>query len=215
MNDCSRDCRFWAALAPEVPDHWFVRYSTLHGVHHTQRVYVHAQRLSNELLWADEDTRLVLSAALWHDIGRTNDHQDAQHGAQSAAQAQELGLTEALAEPDADLVLFAIVHHCLSDDDAKAAVGRWRAPRPNGAMRPPGGAPQAHKAPPTDRARLLAEPERALRILWLLKDADALDRVRLQPWEAADPAMLRHPQTADLLPFAEGLYRITKHSAGR
>jgi hypothetical protein len=45
-----------------------------------------------------------------------------------------------------------------------------------------------------------------LRILWLLKDADALDRVRLPRWERADPRRLRHPEAERLLPFAEKLY---------
>ena len=61
-------------------------------------------------------------------------------------------------------------------------------------------------APGLDGARRLAEPERALRILWLLKDANALDGARLEPWGAADPTQLRHPQTMALLPFACDLF---------
>ncbi len=51
-------------------------------------------------------------------------------------------------------------------------------------------------------------PRRALSILWLLKDADALDRVRLGGREAADPHQLRHPETGLLLPFADRLYAV-------
>ena len=238
MTPRDGDARAWAALAPNVPDDWFVHPSRLHGVRHTQRVHVHAQRLTSELRWDDADTRLVLSAALWHDIGRTNDGEDPRHGAQSAARVLELGLPDApdagmtpaaegapvttqalataqalstapaLATAEADIVLFAIVHHCLRDEDAREAVTWWHAARLRGATRRPGA------ARPADEARRLAQPERALRILWLLKDADALDRVRLQRWEEADPTMLRHPQTATLLPFADELYRITER-AGR
>ena len=46
----------------------------------------------------------------------------------------------------------------------------------------------AELAASDDPARRLAEPERALRVLWLLKDADALDRVRLGFGECAGPA---------------------------
>jgi HD superfamily phosphodiesterase len=180
------DTTAWAARVPIVPTEWFVRPSTLHGVSHTQRVHIHAQRLTGELGWAKPDAQLVLAAALWHDIGRTNDDDDPRHGAQSAARSVELGLPAALAPADADAVLFAIVWHCLSDEGAEEDARRRHG------------------------ARRLAEPERALRILWLLKDADALDRVRLQPWEAADPAQLRFPCTAASLPFARKLFAVLR-----
>ena len=176
MSAAGGDATAWAALAPDVPAEWFARPSTLHGARHTQRVHIHAQRLTGELGWADSESQLVLTAALWHDIGRTNDGVEPDHGANGAARAVDLELTGGLAPGDADTVLFAIACHCLSDKFAK------------------------------EEARRLAEPERALRVLWLLKDADALDRVRLAPWEAADPGQLRHPQTAVLLPFATELY---------
>ena len=178
----------WAAQAPDVPQDWFVRESTLHGVSHTQRVHIHAQRLTRELGWTDADTGLVLAAALWHDIGRTHDAFDPSHGAGSAARAVGLGLTGALAPADAGVVLFAIVCHSLPDEVAEEEVWRWHA----------GGAAAGEPR--------LTEPERALRILRLLKDADALDRVRLAPWEGADPAQLRHPETIALIPFAATLY---------
>ena len=57
-------------------------------------------------------------------------------------------------------------------------------------------------------ARRLADPERALRVLWLLKDADALDRVRLGFGECADPRQLRHAETIELIPFASALYAV-------
>lgn len=190
------DAKAWAALAPQVPEDRFVRHSTLHGVRHTQRVHIHAQRLTSELRWGEADVRLVLSAALWHDIGRTDDSEDPRHGAQGAARALQLGLLEALPTAEGDLVLFALVHHCLDDEDAEDGVTWWHAARLRGAARRPG------DESPAVEARRLAEPERALRILWLLKDADALDRVRLHPWEAAGAA----PAPADgrLVAFRRG-----------
>ncbi len=207
MRDREGEARLWAALAPEVPAEWFAHHTEVHGVRHTQRVHIHAQRLTSELRWDEADIRLVLCAALWHDIGRSNDGLDPRHGAQSAARALRLGLLDELLEDEADLVLFAIVHHCLDDAQAEEAAGWWHAARLRAATRRPGDeAPAAEPHP-------LADPERALRVLWLLKDADALDRVRLSPWEAADPAQLRHAQTIALLPFADALYRsISEHS---
>lgn len=172
------DAEAWAALVPDVRPEWFVRQSSLHGVRHTQRVHIHARRLASELRRDDADTELTLCAALWHDIGRTNDGWDPRHGARSAMRAAALGLMQGISAADAEIVAFAIRCHSLADGLGEA------------------------------EARRLAEQERALRILWLLKDADGLDRVRLGAWEAPDPAQLRHPQAIALLPFAKELLRV-------
>lgn len=192
------DAAAWTARAPRVPEEWFVRDmarnfgrgSSLHGVNHTQRVHIHAQRLTRELGWAELDAQLAFKAALWHDIGRTSDGEDDGHGAQSAARAAQLGLTEALAPADAGAVLFAVFFHCLPDETAREEAPRWHRQR---------GEPGAGRLP---------DPEQALRILWLLKDADALDRVRLGPWEAADPRQFRHPEAAAHVPFAAALFDL-------
>jgi HD superfamily phosphodiesterase len=172
------DVAAWVARAPDVPREWFRRDSRLHGVRHIQRVHIHAQRLC-ELLECDEaDARPALRAALVHDIGRRHDGVDPWHGASSAVRAERLGLVADLAPDEAALVRFAVTYHSRSDARARA-----REDEVDG-----------------------VEAGRALRILWLLKDADALDRVRLGSWESADPRMLRHPQTELLRPFADDLF---------
>jgi hypothetical protein len=181
-TDGADDARAWAGRGPDVPAKWFTHDSHLHGVSHTQRVYIHAQRLVRELNWTKDDVGLVLSAALWHDIGRINDGWDPRHGARSAARVVKLGLHASLSAADAQLALFAVRYHCRSD-------GRG-----------------------ASRAAGQDDPERALRILRLLKDADALDRVRLAPpgagaWEV-DSSTLRHPCTPAMIDFAVELLRV-------
>jgi HD superfamily phosphodiesterase len=180
------EARARVAGRPEVAERWFLHFSRLHGVTHTQRVHIHAMRLLELLAWSRADGELVLRAALWHDIGRRGDGVEPEHGANSAARADELGLTAALAPADAAVVRFAILRHSLSDRGAPGLA--WEL------------------AGCEDEARRLAEPERALRVLWLLKDADALDRVRLGFGECADPRQLRHAETIGLIPFAAALY---------
>jgi HD superfamily phosphodiesterase len=180
------EARTWLARRPDVPECWFRHVSRVHGVTHTQRVHIHAQRLIDRLGWNDADGELALTAALWHDIGRQGDGVEPEHGARSVARADELRLTDCLAPADAAALRFAILRHSLPDRGAAEQA-----------------ATLAHSA---DAARRLAEPERALRVLWLLKDADALDRVRLGLGECADPRQLRHAATVELIPFAGALY---------
>jgi hypothetical protein len=182
------DAVAWASRAPDVPDLWFRRRSRLHGPGHTRRVHVHARRLLEELRWPAADAQLVLHAALWHDIGREGDGVEPGHGRSSAERADELGLTAKLLPDDGAVVRFAILRHSLRDRGAAELAEEL--------------------AESGDRVRRLVDPERALRVLWLLKDADALDRVRLGLGEQADPRQLRHPETVALIPFAEALYAV-------
>jgi HD superfamily phosphodiesterase len=167
------DADAWASRVADVPAEWFAHASWLHGVHHTQRVHVHAQRLVRKLDWPAADANIVLTAALWHDIGRVNDGWDPRHGALSATRVRKRGLHSSLTAADARLALFAVRYHCRSDKRGKL------------------------------RATGQHDPERALRILWLLKDADALDRVRLgdDAYEV-DSTALRHGCTVEMVDFA-------------
>jgi HD superfamily phosphodiesterase len=168
----------WAARVTDVPADLFPPDSCLHGVRHTQRVHVHARRLVRELHSLEADVNVVLTAALWHDIGRVDDGWDPRHGALSVARVRKLGLDVSLSAADARLALFAVRYHCRSD-------GR-------GELR----AAEQH------------DPERALRILWLLKDADALDRVRLgNGVYEIDSTALRYDCTVEMIDFAVELLR--------
>jgi HD superfamily phosphodiesterase len=180
------EARAWLAHRPDVAQDWFRRYSRLHGVTHTQRVHVHAQRLLEHLAWNEADRELVLRAALWHDVGRCGDGVEPGHGASSVEQADEKDRLADLVAEEAAVVRFAILRHSLRDSGAPGLA--------------------AELAASGDPARRLAEPERALRVLWLLKDADALDRVRLGLGECADPRQLRHEAAIKLIPFAAALY---------
>ena len=88
-------------------------------------------------------------AALWHDIGRTHDGADYYHGAKSAGKVVGLGLHEGIDPYVLEVALFAVTHHCGDEDHAERG------------------------------ARYLPDFESAWRIFQILKDADALDRVRL------------------------------------
>jgi hypothetical protein len=195
------DARAWAQLAPEVAPEWFLwpeRADGIHGVGHIRRVYIHVLRLGAELGWSDGPRRLALQAALWHDLGRTHDGVEPAHGARSVERVQELGLADELvaagdlSPAGLELVLFAIHHHSLDDEGARRAAE---------AMAAREGCAGEAMADREDMGAAAFDPSAALDVLWLLKDADALDRVRLG-WGDIDPRYLRLPPTAGLVDFA-------------
>jgi hypothetical protein len=191
----------WLRRAPRVPPEWFVlpeRATGVHGAGHVRRVCVHALRINEALELPDRECRMALTAALWHDIGRRDDGVEPEHGAGSVQRVRALGLADAvladgrLSPADLELVLFAVHYHSLNDEAARRAAAGL------GGM---AGGP---------RRRLTEAPRRrptdALRLLWVLKDADALDRVRIGFGGDLDPGYFRYPCTTALVAFAWQLY---------
>jgi HD superfamily phosphodiesterase len=119
---------------------------------------MHAREIAEAVGAASWEVEAVTHAALWHDIGRTHDGADYYHGAKSAGKAVGLGLQIGLEERVREAALFAVTHHSGSEWHAEQAAAYSR-----------------------DR-------EATLRVFRILKDADALDRVRLGD---LDPSYLR------------------------
>ncbi len=169
---------------PHVPEEWFLRpdgesYARgIHGVGHTLRVWVHAQEIAHELGLAPWEREVLHHAALWHDVGRTHDGADYYHGAKSAGKVVGLGLHAALDPVVADTALELVTHHCGDEGHAERAM-QW-----------------------------LYEPEASLRLFRILKDADALDRVRLS--DGVDPSFLRFPVSHGRIERACELLRATR-----
>ena len=106
----------------------------------------------------------LVLAVAWHDIGRTHDGRDPLHWAKSVAKVEELRLGRHVDQRILARALFAIELHSTQDE---AAV---------------------------QRAASMDESESMLRVIWVLKDADGLDRVRIAD---LDPRYLRHPISRD------------------
>jgi len=141
---------------------WFERPSSIHGLSHTRRVLIHAHAIAAVTGLDPGEFEALVRAVSWHDIGRTHDGCDREHGAKSAARLRSLGLDRGIDGQVLARVLFTIELHSTYDE---AAVER------------------AAALPAADR-------DSFLRVHWVLKDADGLDRVRI---DDLDPAQLRHP----------------------
>ena len=177
------DGRLQALLArlPSPNPRWFRRPDGrdgsrgIHGVGHTVRVMVHATELGEALRVAAWELQALERAALWHDIGRTNDGGDYYHGAKSAGKVVGLGLHANVPPHVLEAALYAVTHHSGDEGHGERAAAR------------------------------LSDPDAALRIFRILKDADGLDRVRLGD---LDVNQLRHPVSRMRVGRAEELLAL-------
>jgi len=150
----------------EIHSCWFARpdgssgAGAIHGTGHTKRVRSHALAIADELEFSEWERQAIECAACWHDIGRTNDGSDYYHGAKSAGKVIGMELHLAFDPRVLEAALFAVTHHCGSETHAERSVGFTR------------------------------DPDATLRIFRVLKDADALDRVRLRG--GIDTSFLRY-----------------------
>lgn len=154
-----------------LPDSgWYMRpdgedgSATIHGVAHAWRVGVHARELAAALRLPPWEREALRLAALWHDIGRDSDGRDYFHGGKSAGKVVGLGLHLGVEPVTLEVALLAVTFHSADD--------RWGEEAAEGA----------------------SEPESALRVFRVLKDADALDRVRLGA-KSLNTEMLRFAQS--------------------
>ena len=182
-----------ARPADPAPDPaWFRRASgydasaSIHGLGHTRRVMIHARAIAQAegfLAWEQE---ALFRAALWHDIGRTDDSADYYHGAKSAGKVLALGLHQGLEPLVYETALFAVTHHSGSEAHGERAARRLEFFQPQG----------------ESFRRVLIPGDSALRVFQALKDADALDRVRLGD---LDKSYLRFPSSRKRVDLASAL----------
>lgn len=155
----------------------------IHGILHTKRVLLNAisivYLIEDDHYVDEEDLDLLLKAIVYHDIGRTHDGHEPGHGEKSYQKLINLDLLpfEKGSEKD-ELFKFLIEQHDVIDDVAYKNIENYNV---------------NHK-----QAKFL---------LNILKDADALDRVRIKD---VDLNFLRFEQSKRLLLVAHGFFRGVK-----
>ena len=154
-------------------DSYFERPRSIHGVKHAWRVLFHTLMICELCALSAPDRELLISAALYHDIGRENDGLCYVHGKRSVEKMAALNL--APTDPtDFATMKFMVTYHCIDDRQAK-----------------------------TDLAKVDAGArERAWRLFVVLKDADGLDRVRINDLNVK---YLRNPESLRLAGLAREL----------
>ena len=128
----------------------------------------------------EEDTKLLLTACSYHDIGRIDDSLDDDHGRRSS---EKLPSVISLSSEDMAIVQAAIYSHSIDDSRMENVIASFG----------------------------ILDKARAIRIAKMLKDADALDRVRVYD---LDPNYLRFPCSCQYVNFANSLYSYYRNLLG-
>ncbi len=149
--------------------------SEIHGLKHNIRVSIYTLLIVNQGNYSKEDLQILLEAAKYHDTGRINDKDDLAHGKRSSDMMSFLSNRYS----DVDMNYLKSIVEAHSIPDAKRDI--------------------------IAKKNKLDNIGRYHKLLNVLKDADALDRVRTAD---LDVTFLRTEKGKDLEPFAKELYKI-------
>lgn len=153
----------------------YIYKSDCHGLNHNERVALFAFFLVDDMYLSNQEVRIALYGAFYHDIGRKDDLTDDDHGRRSAEMLDDLNLN--LNPEELKLLKAVVTCHSLDDKyfyDVAKEYG-------------------------------VQNMEKCERQFKILKDADALDRVRLEN-PLVIPSMLRFDKSRELILASYQLY---------
>ena len=130
---------------------YFHRPFGIHGLAHTKRVLMHCLILSFLERLNPADTDMLCNAALFHDIGRTNDNYDPEHGRESYKKLLTLHLSPYEDVDSSETLRFLMENHCITDQAAAGLLSGYQ----------------------------VQDPDHVLSLYHIFKDADGLDRIRI------------------------------------
>jgi len=140
-----------AAYQQRLKSQYFHRPFGIHGLAHTKRVLMHCLILSFLEHIPPADSDLLCNAALFHDIGRTNDNYDPQHGRESYKKLLALQLSPYDDVDSSETLRFLMENHCVADQEAVDLLPGYQ----------------------------VQDPSHVLELYHVFKDADGLDRIRI------------------------------------
>jgi hypothetical protein len=161
--------------ARQIKADWFYNPNGIHALSHTKRVLLLGLLLAHLEQLSDHDRDLICEAAVFHDIGRVTDGYDTSHGIASYRKLLAKGLQKFLPAEDRETIRFIIELHAVADKAATKQVNKYG----------------------------LNDIGHTLKLYNIFKDADGLDRVRIND---LNPDYLRNPGAHKLLLLAHQLF---------
>lgn len=155
-----------------------IKQSDIHGISHIIRTSLFLLIISILEKINIEDFKILLESILYHDIGRINDIDDEYHGYNATKEI--IFLKEKYNDNDYKMICSIITGHCIDDELYENVASYFN----------------------------IKNTTKYLKLLSIIKDADALDRVREYPY--IDIKYLRTNSAKKLVPFAyEFFYNYT------
>lgn len=154
--------------------------SRVHGCGHIERTMLLGAMISQALALSVHECRMLLLCCSYHDIGRSNDFRDDEHGNVAAKKLMSSAMKpkfRGYSAEDFKIMQAAITLHSIRDKEIDNVAHRYGL-----------------------EARSM---ERYYRIAKCLKDSDNLDRVRIHD---LDTRHLRHPESIDMADDAQWIY---------
>jgi hypothetical protein len=161
--------------AGQIKSDWFHNPQGIHALSHTKRVLLLCLLLAHLEQLSDQDRDLICEAAIFHDIGRITDGYDTSHGVASYHKLIAKGLQKNLPPEEQETIRFIIEMHAVADKAALKQLSKYD----------------------------LNDIDHTLKLYNMFKDADGLDRVRIND---LNPDYLRSPGAQKLLLLAHQLF---------
>ena len=167
-------------------DYSLLYQSDIHGAKHIERVAIHTFLICLLEKIPIDWIKICITAAEYHDIGRIDDTDNSFHGLYGANKLQNGSASlNHFTETEQEMIRFLVAAHSVDDIRAEEFF------------------------------RLLFcisvnEKDNVLKMLSVLKDADALDRFRLT-LHSLDPRFLRNNSAKKLIRFALELYLVSEY----
>ena len=160
--------------------------SRIHGCGHIERTMLLGALISQALELPAHECRMLLLCCSYHDIGRSNDFRDNEHGNVAAKKLMSPAMKpkfRGYSAEDFRIMQAAITLHSISDGEIDNVAGRY------------GLEPRSM--------------DRYYRVAKCLKDSDNLDRVRLGD---LDTKHLRHAESLDMVSDAKWIYDVYRRA---
>jgi hypothetical protein len=157
-----------------IPVELLYRPKGIHGISHVKRVLMLGLIMGYKLQLTQRQIEIICTAAIYHDIGRTNDNFDPHHGVKSINKLNHHNIRISSDPTDAEIIRYIIENHCVHDSVGLRNVSHYAIP----------------------------DPGEAQYLLKMFKDADGLDRIRIND---LDVKHLRNPEAHELLLIARQL----------